>query len=155
MSAQGAHHAIVLFDGDCNFCNRSVQFILNRDKAERFMFASQQSVAGQAALAKTHTTELLPDSMVLIDTDGLHTQSTAALRIARGLGLPWSLAGIGLVVPKFVRDAAYRVIARNRYRWFGKRESCMMPTPELAKRFLDIAERRESSPSIKPGHAHT
>ena len=82
----------------------------------------------------------LPDSIVLVDSDGIHTRSAAVLRIVRALGSPFALLGLGVVVPRPIRDAVYDWIARNRYRWFGRRDTCMTPTPDLVARFLDADE---------------
>jgi predicted DCC family thiol-disulfide oxidoreductase YuxK len=137
------HPPLVLFDGVCNLCNASVTWILRRDGRARFQFASLQSNVARERLAAAHAPAELPDSIVLIDEDGVHTRSTAALRVARGLGFPWSMAAVFFVLPRFVRDALYDVVARNRYRWFGKRETCALPRPEWASRFLDAREPRE------------
>lgn len=133
---------IVLFDGVCNLCNASVQWIVRRDRAARFRFAALQSAAGRAALAATGPLDTQPDSVVLIHEGRRHLRTDAALHIARLLGFPWSLCAIFLLVPRFLRDPAYRLIARHRYRWFGKSESCMVPTPALRARFLDADEAR-------------
>ena len=133
---------LILFDGVCNLCNAAVQWVIERDRRGIFRFGALQSEAGRAALSVAGTTEDLPDSIVLIDGAGTHTSSDAAIRIARGLGFPWSLAAVALAVPRPLRDAVYSWVARNRYRWFGRRESCMVPTAELAARFVDAAGLR-------------
>jgi predicted DCC family thiol-disulfide oxidoreductase YuxK len=129
-------NATVLFDGECNLCNGSVQFILRRDPAGRFRFASLQSDAGRELRHQygLHTESI--DTVVLIAGDKAYTRSDAALGIARRLGGLWPVLYVGMIVPRFIRDRIYNFIARNRYRWFGKRESCYMPTPELRGRFL-------------------
>ncbi len=140
-------HPVVLFDGVCNLCNAAVQWLIERDPSGRFRYASLQSEVARGLLAARLSEEeiaALPDAIVLIDGAGVYTRSAAALRIAGKLGLPWKALAAFLVVPGFVRDAAYRFIVRNRYRWFGHREACMVPTPELAGRFLDAAERSTS-----------
>ena len=133
-------HPVVLFDGVCNLCSASVQWIIERDPGAAFRFASLQSEAG-AALLEMHGLSLPagadPDSVLLVDETGVHEQSDAALRIARGLGRPWSLLWGLRFVPRFVRDGLYRLVARNRYRWFGRKDACWLPTPELRSRFLD------------------
>lgn len=136
-------HAIVLFDGVCNLCNGSVQWISKRDKRARFRFASLQSAAAKKALADAGHEGMSADSVVLIEGDRAYLRTDAALRIAKGLGFPWSLFAVFLIVPAFLRDPIYRLIARYRYRWFGKRETCMVPTKELRARFLDWGERAE------------
>lgn len=133
---------VVLFDGVCNLCNGAVQWLIERDDDGRLRFASLQSEAAARALRDAGVVDAatLPDSIVLIDEKGVHLRSTAALRIGATLGLPWSLGRIGLLVPRPLRDAVYSFIARRRYRWFGKRDACMRPTPDLASRFLDADE---------------
>jgi predicted DCC family thiol-disulfide oxidoreductase YuxK len=132
---------LILFDGDCNLCNGAVQFVIRRDPLEHFRFASLQSAAGRAALAAAGVTGSLPDSIVLVRDGKVATKSGAALAIARGLRLPWPLLTVFWLVPYPLRDLVYDWIARNRYRWFGKREECWVPTKELRERFLDAGER--------------
>ncbi len=130
--------AILLFDGVCNLCSSSVQFVIAHDKANHFRFASQQSDAGKD-LMRAHRLPIPegdPASMILVDGDRVYERSAAAIEIGRGLGFPWSLAIVWYVVPRFIRDAVYMFIARHRYRWFGKKDVCMVPTPELRARFL-------------------
>jgi predicted DCC family thiol-disulfide oxidoreductase YuxK len=133
-------HPVVLFDGVCNFCNASVQWILRRDRAGAFRFASLQSAAAKAELARIGLGDFCADSVVLIEGGRHFLRTDAALRIAKRLGFPWSLFAVFLVVPRFLRDPIYRLIARYRYRWFGKRDSCMVPTPAVRARFLDAGE---------------
>ena len=129
--------AVVLFDGVCNLCNGSVQFILKRDPHGRFRFASLQSDAGRRLLRAHGLPADALESVVLVEDGRAWTHSDAALRIARGLSGGWRAAGALRVVPRPLRDAVYGLVARNRYRWFGRRESCMVPTPEWRARFLD------------------
>jgi predicted DCC family thiol-disulfide oxidoreductase YuxK len=131
-----ANEAIVLFDGICNLCNGSVRFIAANDPAERFRFASLQSPQAAAALAPFGRDAASFESVVLIDGGRLYERSDAALRIAAELRPPFGIARAFLALPPAVRDAAYAWIANNRYRVFGRRESCALPTPELASRFL-------------------
>jgi predicted DCC family thiol-disulfide oxidoreductase YuxK len=133
---------LILFDGTCNLCHGFVQFVLRRDPRARFRFASLQSAAARAALAAAGATSPLPDSVVLVDARGVATRSTAALRIAAGLRWPWPLLAGFRLVPPFVRDLVYDWIARNRHRWFGTRDTCLVPTPALRARFADADERR-------------
>lgn len=126
---------IVLFDGECNFCDASVQFILKRDPKGVFKFASLQSEIGQQLLEK-HKVSKSIDSIVLIDNNQFFTKSTAALKIAQQLCGAWKYLFIFIIVPKFVRDFVYNIIAKNRYKWFGKKEVCMLPTAEQRNRFL-------------------
>jgi predicted DCC family thiol-disulfide oxidoreductase YuxK len=132
--------AKILFDGVCNLCNGFVQFVIRHDAAGRFQFAALQSAAGQAVLT-AHGVDAAavaaePES-VLLELDGkLYSHSDAVLRIARALGGPWRLLSVGRLLPRSWRDAAYRFVARHRYRWFGRQDSCWLPTPELRARFL-------------------
>src|SRR4051812_20712440 len=135
-------HPVVLFDGVCNLCNASVQLIIDRDPAAHFRFASLQSDVGQQLLAQVGAPPETPDSVLLVENGKLYIESEAALRIARHLRGPLRLTWVLLAVPHQLRDPAYRFIARNRYRWFGKSESCRVPTPELRARFLDVGPAR-------------
>lgn len=138
MDQRVSEGSVVLFDGVCNLCNGAVHFMIDRDPKERLRFASLQSEAGRALLTE-HDVALPegdPDSIVLVTGGRAYDGSGAALRIAARLAFPWPLLSALLVVPWFVRDIVYYVIARNRYRWFGKSEACRVPTPELKKRFL-------------------
>lgn len=124
---------VILFDGVCNLCNQSIQLIIKRDKQDYFRFAALDSDYGRMLVAKYQVTA---DSIVLIEKEQAYTQSDAALRIARRLSGLYPLLYAAMVIPKFVRDRVYRLIARNRYRWFGKRQSCWLPSPQLSKKFL-------------------
>lgn len=140
---EDATRPIILFDGVCNLCNAAVQWVIERDAESRFDFASLQSDAARSQLEGVLGADdirALPDSIVLVESQGVHTESTAALRIARRLGYPSAFLSLGLVVPRPIRDVVYRWIARNRYRWFGRRDTCMRPTPDIAARFLDADE---------------
>jgi predicted DCC family thiol-disulfide oxidoreductase YuxK len=128
---------IVLFDGVCNLCAWAVRFIIERDPKGYFHFASLQSDLGRRLLAEHEIDPTNTDSFVLIENGLACTESTAALRVARKLTLPWPLFFAGIILPPFVRDPIYRFIARHRYQWFGKQDSCMIPTPELRARFLE------------------
>lgn len=127
---------IILFDGECNFCNRSVQFIIKRDKRAIYKFASIQSDTGQELLNKHHVPTNI-DSLILIENLSYYTKSSAALKICRHLNGGWKLLYGLLLAPKPLRDYAYSIIARNRYKWFGKKDACMLPSPEIRKRFLN------------------
>ena len=134
---------VILFDGVCNLCNSVVRWVIERDKEGRFDFASLQSDAARRELVKVMDAkeiDALPDSIVLLDSDGVHVRSAAALRIACGLGSRFALLRLGIVLPRPIRDVIYDLIARNRYRWFGRRDTCMTPTPDIAARFLDADE---------------
>lgn len=139
---------VILFDGVCNLCNSAVQWVIERDKEGRFDFAALQSDAARRRLEEIvgeGEIDALPDSIVLLDSEGAHVRSAAALRIARGLGSPYALLALGAILPRPLRDAIYDLIARNRYRWFGRRDTCMTPSPDLAFRFLDAQEPRPPS----------
>ncbi|MDY0407014.1 thiol-disulfide oxidoreductase DCC family protein [Virgibacillus sp. 179-BFC.A HS] len=126
---------IILFDGVCNLCEFSVQFIIKRDPKGCFRFASLQSEPGE----KLKRQYSIPDDMqsvVLIEDGNYYTQSTAALKICRQLRGFWKLLYALIIIPKPIRNLCYRFIADHRYQWFGKKQSCMLPTPELKKRFL-------------------
>ncbi|MFT4414931.1 thiol-disulfide oxidoreductase DCC family protein [Fredinandcohnia humi] len=127
---------IILFDGICNFCNSSVQFIINRDSKGRYQFASLQSNIAKELLKKHEIKDNL-DTFVLIEGDRYYTKSSAALRICRHLKGMYPLLSLFTVIPTPVRDVFYNIISKNRYKWFGKQESCMLPSPEIRKRFLD------------------
>jgi predicted DCC family thiol-disulfide oxidoreductase YuxK len=128
--------AIILFDGVCNFCDSSVQFVLKRDKKAYFNFASLQSEIGQELLEKHKIPKDKFESLVLIENDKAYLFSTGALRIARKLNGAWPLFYGFIIIPPFIRDFFYKLIANNRYRLFGKKEECMIPRPEWRSRFL-------------------
>ncbi len=130
-------HKIILFDGVCNLCNSSVQFVIKRDKNSAFRYAALQSERAVKELKARN--EPIPeiDSVILIDGDNVYYRSDAALRIAKHLSGAWPLMQVFWIIPRFIRDAVYNFIGRNRYKWFGKQDSCMIPTPELKALFLD------------------
>jgi predicted DCC family thiol-disulfide oxidoreductase YuxK len=127
---------IVLFDGHCNLCNRSVDFIIRHDKAERYRFAALQSESAQRLLTDRGITAEGLNTVILVTPHGVFRRSSAGLRIARHLDGLWPVLWVFILVPKPVRDAVYDWIARNRIRWFGERETCRVPTPSEAARFL-------------------
>jgi predicted DCC family thiol-disulfide oxidoreductase YuxK len=129
-------HPILLFDGVCNLCNASVQFVLKRDPEGRFRFASLQSEAAQELLAQFEHAPADLSTVVLIENGQLYTKSDAALRAARRLPGLWPLLYGFIILPRFLRNGVYDWIARNRYRWFGREEQCMLPRPEWKERFL-------------------
>lgn len=134
-------HAIVLYDGVCNLCIASIQFIIRRDPEGYFKFAALQSDVGQALLAQHGITQALgmgDDSVILLEAGNVYTHSDASLRVARRLRGVVKFAYALIVLPRFVRNAAYRLIARTRYRVFGKQAKCWLPTPALQARFLDV-----------------
>ena len=126
-----------MFDGVCNLCNNTVQFILKRDKKKQFRFGSLQGNAGQQLLQQFNLPTVDFNSFVLAEGDRFYTRSTAVLRMLKRLGGGWSLLYGFIIVPKFIRDGIYNWVARNRYKWYGKRDECMIQTPELRTRFLD------------------
>lgn len=131
--------AIILFDGVCNLCNGAIQWIIERDKEELFRYASLQSDLGKKMLVDRQIDPQKIDSIVLVEPNvAYYLKSTAALQIGIKLGSNYKFfAKILLLIPAFVRDAVYDFIARNRYRWFGKKAKCWIPNPELQKLFLD------------------
>ena len=118
-------------------CNRAVQFIIKRDKKKQFLFASLQRKTGNALLKKFDIPGNVFNSFILVEGDKVYTRSTAALRIAKKLNGGWKLVYGLMIIPRFIRNAVYNVISKNRYKWFGKRNECMVPTPELKERFLE------------------
>jgi predicted DCC family thiol-disulfide oxidoreductase YuxK len=127
---------ILLFDGVCHFCNHTVQFVIRHDKREKFRFAALQSSSGQKLLKKFDLPTNDFDSFVMITNNTFYTKSTAALQVCLVLGGLWRILYVLKVLPKPLRDGIYTILAKNRYKWFGKEESCMIPSPELRKRFL-------------------
>ncbi len=133
-------HTIVLFDGVCNLCSGVVRFLIARDSKARFRFAPLQSDAARRACAEVGATPpaaVDPDTIIVIVNGRALERSDAALAIASRLPFPWPMFGVFRILPRALRDWLYRFVAKNRYRWFGKSETCMMPTPELRARFLE------------------
>jgi predicted DCC family thiol-disulfide oxidoreductase YuxK len=126
-----------LFDGVCNLCSSSVQFILKHDRKNQFQFGSLQGNYGQEMLKKYQLPSSEFNSFMLIEEGKLYSKSTGALRMLKHIGGLWSLAYAFIIVPKFIRDAVYNLVARNRYKWFGKKNECWLPKPEWKNRFLD------------------
>jgi predicted DCC family thiol-disulfide oxidoreductase YuxK len=131
-----AEDPILLFDGVCNVCHASVRFVLERDRAGRIRFAPLQSDVGRALAARHGFDVAAVDTVVLLDAEGVHQRSDAALRTARLLGAPWSWLWLLAALPRRLRDAAYDFFARRRYAWFGRRDACPLPRPEWRERFL-------------------
>lgn len=127
---------IILFDGVCNLCTGSVQFILKRDKEKKFLFASLQSTYGQELLKRHDLPTDTFNSFILYQDNKIFTRSTAALKMFQQLK-GWTWVKVFWIFPKFIRDAVYNLIAKNRYKWFGQKNECWLPTPELKERFLD------------------
>ena len=129
-------HKIILFDGVCNLCNGLVQFIIKIDKKEVFKFSSLQSDFGQKILLENNLDTKDLNSFIFLDQGKLYQKSTAALKMYKSIGSFWQLLYILIIVPRPIRDWIYSFIANNRYKWFGKQESCWIPTPELKSRFI-------------------
>jgi predicted DCC family thiol-disulfide oxidoreductase YuxK len=136
----GADHSIdkvILFDGVCNLCTSSVTFVIQRDSKSRFRFASLQSNFGQNFLKEAGIETQHFDTIIFIKSGKVFTRSSAALEVARELDGLWPMLYAFKIIPAPIRNGVYNWIARNRYKWFGKKDSCMIPTPELKARFLD------------------
>lgn len=127
---------IILFDGVCNLCNSSVQFIIKRNKKQHFYYASLQSDVAKEILLQHLEKKITLDTIVFIEKGNIYTKSTAALRISRYLDGLWKFAYVLIIIPRPIRDAFYDFVAKKRYMWFGKRESCMIPTDDQKKLFL-------------------
>ena len=128
--------SLLLFDGVCNLCHGAVQFFIKRDPNDRLVYASLQSELGKKILAATGMDGKDLKSLVLVEEGEVYLRSEAALRAARHLRGKWKLANNLRILPRFIRDAVYDFIAANRYRWFGKKESCPLPSPEERAKFL-------------------
>lgn len=128
---------VILFDGVCNFCNATINFLIDRDKKGIFKFAALQSESGKEILERHQIKVLTEADSVVLEKEGrIYQKSDAALEIARHMDGLWKLLYAFKIVPRFIRDAIYDLVAKNRYRLMGKRDSCRLPTPELRARFL-------------------
>ena len=131
------HKKLILFDGVCNLCNASVQYVIKHDKNNVFLFTALQSEAGLELIKKYKINTKKIDSILLYTPEkGIASKSSAALKIAGSLGFPHNILSVFLIVPPFLRNWVYDYIAKNRYKWYGKKESCWIPTPELKSKFL-------------------
>ena len=130
-------HSIILFDGVCNLCNGAVKFVIKRDNRNHFLFASLQSDEGKQIVEEHNFPDNKMKSFFLVENGKVYDRSTAALRVARRLTGLWPLLYGFIIVPGFIRDGVYNWIAKNRYQWFGKKDECMVPTPELKAKFLN------------------
>jgi len=128
--------SIILFDGVCNLCNSSIQFIIKRDLKHRFQFSSLQSDASHDILLQFQLKNSNLDSIILIENGKIYQKSTAILKIFKNLTSLWRLSYIFIIIPKFIRDFVYDIVAKYRYKWFGEKNSCMIPSKELKNRFL-------------------
>lgn len=130
-------HPVVLFDGVCNVCSASVRFIHARDPSQQIKVAPLQSETAKHLLERFGLRTDDFDTIVLVEGDRYYTRSTAALRIAKRLNALWPALYAFIIVPRFIRDAVYNFVAKHRYKWFGRKDQCMVPTPELRARFLE------------------
>lgn len=133
---ENSNYKIILFDGVCNLCNSAINFIIKRDKNDVFKFAALQSEIGRELTSQYKIDTSKVDSIILIDGKKDYDKSSAALHIAKNMSGAYPLLFGCMIFPKFIRNGVYDYIARNRYKWFGKQESCMIPTPELKAKFL-------------------
>lgn len=135
--SQGVYklHNIILFDGECNFCDSSVNFIIKKDKKAIFRFASVQSDIGKEIMRKHNANRDL-DSLILVEPNKCYYKSSAVLRICKKLKGPWKLFYFFIVLPLPLRDYFYNLVAKNRYKWFGKKTECIVPSPDIRNRFL-------------------
>lgn len=129
--------SIILFDGVCNLCNSSINFVIRHDKKNQFRFTTLQSKTGRELLQKYNIDNITTDSFVLVENNKAYTRSTAALRVCKKLNKLYPLFYSFIIIPSLIRNFVYDLIARNRYKWFGKRDQCMIPTDELRSKFLE------------------
>ena len=133
------HKKLILFDGVCNLCNSSVLYVIKRDKKNIFLFTPLQSEVGKQIIRKFGIDTSQVDSIILYNPskEVIAYKSTAALKVASNLGFPTNILSVFIIIPNVIRNLVYDFIAKNRYKWYGKKESCMIPTPELKSKFLD------------------
>jgi predicted DCC family thiol-disulfide oxidoreductase YuxK len=136
MNLSEQENPVILFDGVCNLCSSAVAFIIKRDKEAKYRFASLQSETGKKLISGFNLSQDTIDSIFLVDNDAYYIKSTAVIKICRDLGALWPLVYIFILIPTSLRDYVYDFVAKNRYRWFGKQEQCMIPGDELESRFL-------------------
>jgi len=132
----GKKHKIIVFDGVCNLCNASVNFVIQRDKNDVFRFAALQSEIGQEYISKFNIDPSETDSIILIDKEKCYVKSTAALHISKSMSGGYPLLFGFMIIPTFIRNWVYDFVAKNRYKWYGKKERCVVPTSELKEKFL-------------------
>jgi len=137
MSIPEVQHPVILFDGVCNLCSGSVQFIINRDPSGIFRFATLQSETGKNLVSKFDLPNDKPAAIILVENSEYYLRSTAALRILQRLGSIWQLLYVFILIPRPIRDYFYDIVARNRYKWYGKRAQCMIPSEDIKGRFLE------------------
>lgn len=131
------HKKLILFDGVCNLCNNSVQYVIKKDKKNTYLFAPLQGDIGQQIINTFDVDTAKTDSILLYTNGKLYSKSTAALKVAATLGFPTNMLSIFLIVPPFIRNWVYDFIAKNRYKWYGRKDACMIPTPELKSKFME------------------
>lgn len=136
MNRPQKENPVILFDGVCNLCNCAVVFIINRDRSARYKFASLQSETAKKIISEFSISPDTIDSIILVENGKYYIKSTAAIKIGMKLGALWPLVYIFMWIPRAIGDYLYDVIARNRYRWFGKKQQCMIPSKEIENRFL-------------------
>ena len=136
MSTSEVQSPVILFDGVYNLCNRSVRFIINRDPASKFRFAPLQSETGKDLVSEFKLSGDNLDSIILVENSVYYIKSSAVLKIVRKLHSLWPLLYVLIILPRPIRDYFYDIVARNRYKWFGKEEKCMVPNTDIKKRFL-------------------
>ncbi|OFY86491.1 MAG: thiol-disulfide oxidoreductase [Bacteroidetes bacterium RIFCSPLOWO2_12_FULL_35_15] len=135
MGANNRNNSIVLFDGECNFCNSSVNFIIRHDKKDQFRFAALQSEIGKIWIKKVDIDDAI-DSIILIEKDKIYLRSTAVLRISKRLSFPYPLLYAFIFIPSFLRDLLYDLISKNRRKWFRKKETCLIMSEEKKAKFI-------------------
>ncbi|MBC7875026.1 MAG: thiol-disulfide oxidoreductase DCC family protein [Ferruginibacter sp.] len=131
------NNPVLLFDGVCNFCNYWVNFAIKRDRKRKLRFTPLQGQTAKSLLPEYKINPGSLSTVILVDNGKVYTQSSAAIRVCKYLDGGWKLFYGLMIIPKFIRDFLYNIIARNRYKWFGKKESCMIPTAEVRERFLN------------------
>ena len=136
LQRQKSIQRVVFFDGVCNLCNQSVQFLIRQDKNNALMFASLQSDYAASVLTPYPIDHSSMKSFILLDDNKVYTKSSAALKVTSYLGKKWTLMQVFWVIPKFARDTVYDIVAKNRYKWFGKKDACMIPSSDLKVKFL-------------------
>ena len=137
MNTDDITRPVILFDGVCNLCSNVVQFIIKRDRKNVFRFASLQSDFGSSVLQKFNLPGDAFDSFILLKNGKIYSKSTAALLVAKELSGAWPLLSFLMVIPAFLRNSVYDVVAKNRYKWFGRKQACWIPSPPLKNKFLD------------------
>jgi len=136
------NNPIIFFDGECNFCNKSVQFVIRRDKKNKFLFSSLQENYAKETLKSFQITNKDLNTSYLYHNQTLYTKSSCALHIAKQLSGLWPLLYVFIIIPKPIRDKVYSYIAKNRYRWLGKKDNCIVPSQEMKVRFITNTQKQ-------------